>query len=84
MIKTATYNRHILIGCTVFVAILAMSLALQMATPFGSAYGLTRYFNCVTKIANSHGDLGLDDITRCYDKVFQGANGYDEYGHRIR
>jgi hypothetical protein len=49
-----------------------------------SAYALTRYFNCVTRIANGNGTMTLDNVKGCYYKVFQGAIDADADGHKIK
>jgi hypothetical protein len=49
-----------------------------------SAYALTRYFNCVTRIANGNGTMSLDNVKGCYYKVFQGARDADADGHKIK
>ena len=37
------------------------------------ALALRHFFNCTTRIANRTGNLTLNDINVCYDKVFTGA-----------
>jgi hypothetical protein len=49
-----------------------------------NAYALTRYFNCVTRIANGNGTMSLDNVKGCYYKVFQGARDADADGHKIK
>ncbi len=49
-----------------------------------SAYALTRYFNCITRIANGNGTMSLDNVKGCYYKVFQGAMDADADGNKIR
>ena len=49
-----------------------------------SAHALTRYFNCVTRIANGNGTMSLDNVKGCYYKVFQGARDADADGHKIK
>ena len=49
-----------------------------------SAYALTRYFNCITRIANGNGTMSLDNVKGCYYKVFQGARDADADGNKIR
>lgn len=48
-----------------------------------SAYALTRYFNCVTRIANGNGTMSLDNVKGCYYKVFQGASDADADGQKV-
>ncbi len=49
-----------------------------------SAYALTRYFNCITRIANGNGTMSLDNVKGCYYKVFQGARDADSDGNKIK
>jgi hypothetical protein len=49
-----------------------------------NAYALTRYFNCVIRIANGNGTMSLDNVKGCYYKVFQGARDADADGHKIK
>jgi hypothetical protein len=49
-----------------------------------SAFALTRYFNCVTRIANGNGTMSLENVKGCYYKVFQGARDADADGHKIK
>ena len=49
-----------------------------------SAYALTRYFNCITRIANGNGTMSLDNVKGCYYKVFQGAIDADADGNKIK
>ncbi len=49
-----------------------------------SAYALTRYFNCITRIANGNDTMSLDNVKGCYYKVFQGAIDADADGNKIK
>ncbi|HVD08775.1 MAG TPA: hypothetical protein VNB67_10050 [Nitrososphaeraceae archaeon] len=49
-----------------------------------NAYALTRYFNCVTRIANGNGTMTLENVKGCYYKVFQGARDADANGNKIK
>ena len=49
-----------------------------------SAYALTRYFNCITRIANGNGTMTLENVKGCYYKVFQGARDADANGNKIK
>lgn len=66
----------IVIGVLVFTSII-QSLFVS------SAYALTRYFNCVTRIANGNGTMTLENVKGCYYKVFQGARDADADGNKI-
>ena len=67
----------IAIGILIFTSII-QSLFLT------SAYALTRYFNCVTRIANGNGTMTLENVKGCYYKVFQGARDADANGNKIK
>ncbi len=58
------------------LSIIAVVIALAIVIQIGfiiPAHALTYYFNCITRIANKHGMLTLQDVENCYDKVFKGA-----------
>ncbi len=48
------------------------------------ANALTRYFNCVTRVANNNGTFSLENAEACYDNVFKGALDNDEFGKPLR
>ncbi|HKG41270.1 MAG TPA: hypothetical protein VKA98_03970 [Nitrososphaeraceae archaeon] len=58
------------------LSIIAIVIALAIVVQIGfivPAHALTNYFNCITRIANKHGTLTLENVENCYDKVFKGA-----------
>ena len=58
------------------LSIIAIVIALAIVIQIGfivPAHALTNYFNCITRIANRHGTLTLENVENCYDKVFKGA-----------
>jgi len=58
------------------LSIIAIVIALAIVVHIGfivPAHALTNYFNCITRIANKHGTLTLENVENCYDKVFKGA-----------
>ena len=65
------------IGILIFTSII-QSLFLT------SAYALTRYFNCITRIANGNGTMTLENVKGCYYKVFQDARDADADGNKIK
>ena len=67
----------------IMIAILAVTSIVQSLF-VSSAYALTRYFNCVTRIANGNGTMTLENVKGCYHKVFQGARDADADGNKIR
>jgi hypothetical protein len=67
------------ISCIVFsVLILAQLMVIEPAN------ALTRYFNCVTRVANNNGTFSLENVEACYDNVFKGALDNDEFGKPLR
>jgi hypothetical protein len=65
------------------IVILAVTSIVQSLF-VSSAYALTRYFSCVTRIANGNGTMTLENVKGCYHKVFQGARDPDADGNKIR
>ena len=65
------------------IAIVAVTSIVQSLF-VSSAYALTRYFNCVTRIANGNGTMTLENVKGCYYNVFQGARDTDADGNKIR
>ena len=65
------------------IAILAVTSIVQSLF-VSSAYALTRYFNCVTRIGNGNGTMTLENVKGCYYKVFQGARDADADGNKIK
>ncbi len=63
-------NLSIILGIFCILIIFSILFNLFLVEP---AHALTRYFNCVTRIADKNGTLSEYDIQVCYDKVFLGA-----------
>ena len=60
---------------TILLCVFAMVTVLSLLTAsivVAPAFALTRYFNCITRIANKTGQLMIDDVNTCYDKEFPG------------
>ena len=70
-------------GLIIAIGILVVTSIIQSLF-LTSAYALTRYFNCVTRIANGNGTMTLENVKGCYYKVFQGARDADADGNKIR
>jgi hypothetical protein len=64
---------------SIIAFVISFAILIQIAY-IDSAHALTKYINCVTKIANSNGKLSLTDVTTCYDKEFKGAANADADG----
>jgi hypothetical protein len=70
-------------GLIIAIGILVVTSIIQCLF-LTSAYALTRYFNCVTRIANGNGTMTLENVKGCYYKVFQGARDADANGNKIK
>ena len=69
-------------GMVIAIGLLVVTSIVQSLF-VSNAYALTRYFNCVTRIANGNGTMSLENVKGCYYKVFQGARDADADGHKI-
>jgi hypothetical protein len=58
-------------------------IIISQVTIVDTANALTRYFNCVTRVANSNSTFSLDNAEACYDRVFKGALDNDRYGNPL-
>jgi hypothetical protein len=70
-------------GLIIAIGILVVTSIIQSLF-LTSAYALTRYFNCITRIANGNGTMTLENVKGCYYKVFQGARDADANGNKIK
>jgi hypothetical protein len=70
-------------GLRIAIGILVVTSIIQSLF-LTSAYALTRYFNCITRIANGNGTMTLENVKGCYYKVFQGARDADANGNKIK
>ena len=70
-------------GLTIAIGFLIVTSIIQSLF-LTSAYALTRYFNCITRIANGNGTMTLENVKGCYYKVFQGARDADANGNKIK
>ena len=74
-----------ILKCSLILAIGILVVTSIVQSLFVSnAYALTRYFNCVTRIANGNGTMTLENVKGCYYKVFQGARDADANGNKIK
>ena len=67
---------------TILSIVFSMIIIAQV-TIVDTANALTRYFNCVTRVANSNSTFSLDNAEACYDRVFKGALDNDRYGNPL-
>ena len=76
-------NRILKDGMVIAIGLLVVT-SIAQSLFVSNAYALTRYFNCVTRIANGNGTMSLENVKGCYYKVFQGARDADADGHKIK
>ena len=76
-------NRILKDGMVIAIGLLVVTSIVQSLF-VSNAYALTRYFNCVTRVANGNSTMSLDNVIGCYYKVFQGARDADADGHKIK
>lgn len=70
-------------GLGIFIIVMVSVILIQVSL-ITSSQALTRYFNCITRIANGNGTLTLTNVEGCYYKVFQGAIDADPDGHKLK
>jgi hypothetical protein len=58
------------------ITIILISLLLIQITIVTSAHALTRYYNCIARIANTNATLSISNVNNCYNKIFKGALDY--------
>ena len=75
---------NILKGCLIIAIGILVVTSIIQSLFLTSAYALTRYFNCITRIANGNGTMTLENVKGCYYKVFQGARDADADGNKIK
>jgi hypothetical protein len=44
------------------------------------AFAIKRFFNCMTEVANKHGQLTVDDVNLCYDKEYH-SGAFSTHSH---
>lgn len=59
---------------TISIALI-FSLLVQI-TVVAPAHALTRYYNCIARVANKNATLSISNIDACYNMIFKGALNY--------
>ena len=59
----------------IFVIILLSAILVNTSYVLSSE-GLTRYYNCVVRVANKNATLTISNVDNCYNKIFKGALNY--------
>ena len=59
-----------------FVAIVLASSFLIQISSISPAEALTRYYNCLARVANYNATLSMANVDACYNLIFKGALDY--------
>ena len=59
----------------IFVIIMLSAILVNTSYVLPSE-GLTRYYNCVARVANKNATLTISNVDNCYNKIFKGALNY--------
>ena len=70
--KGVVYFRVVIVAIALIVAMSLVSI-LSIGL-FQHAHALTKFFNCVTYVANKHQSLTKIDIDTCFNKEFHGSS----------
>ena len=60
---------------SIIVIVLASSFLIQISSVAPSE-ALTRYYNCIARVANKNATLSLANVDACYNLIFKGALDY--------
>ena len=60
-------------GLVAIIVILALMVQVTVITP---AHALTRYYNCIARVANKNATLSISNVDACYNLIFKGALDY--------
>ena len=60
---------------SIIVILLASSFLIQISSVAPSE-ALTRYYNCIARVANKNATLSLANVDACYNLIFKGALSY--------
>lgn len=70
--KDVVHFRAVIVAIALIVA---MSLVSILSTGLiQQAHALTKFFNCVTDVANKHQSLTKMDVDTCFNKEFHGSS----------
>ena len=76
---TLNFDKRLLAITSIVFSLMIIAQVMIVDT----ANALTRYFNCVTRVANSNSTFSIDNAEACYDRVFKGALDNDRYGNPL-
>ena len=73
--NTSCKNSTAIYFTSIIVIVLASSFLIQISSVAPSE-ALTRYYNCIARVANKNATLSLANVDACYNLIFKGALDY--------
>ena len=72
---TSCKNSTAIYFTSIIVIVLASSFLIQISSVAPSE-ALTRYYNCIARVANKNATLSIANVDACYNLIFKGALDY--------
>ena len=72
---TSCKNSTAIYFTSIIVIVLASSFLIQISSVAPSE-ALTRYYNCLARVANKNATLSMANVDACYNLIFKGALDY--------
>ena len=72
---TSYKNSTAIYFTSIIVIVLASSFLIQISSVAPSE-ALTRYYNCIARVANKNATLSMANVDACYNLIFKGALDY--------
>ena len=72
---TSCKNSTAIYFTSIILIVLASSFLIQISSVAPSE-ALTRYYNCIARVANKNATLSMANVDACYNLIFKGALNY--------
>ena len=72
---TSCKNSTAIYFTSIIIIVLASSFLIQISSVAPSE-ALTRYYNCLARVANKNATLSMANVDACYNLIFKGALDY--------
>jgi hypothetical protein len=72
---TSCKNSTAIYFTSIIIIVLASSFLIQISSVVPSE-ALTRYYNCIARVANKNATLSMANVDACYNLIFKGALDY--------
>ena len=72
---TSCKNSTAIYFTSIIIIVLASSFLIQISS-VASSEALTRYYNCIARVANKNATLSMANVDACYNLIFKGALDY--------